>query len=399
MSDGGCTATTEPEPGPATTSGTGPSVAPAAPSRVEMRAIRKSYGGVEVLHGVDLSVRTGEVHALVGENGAGKSTLMKILAGDVSPDSGSIAVSGSDVVFRSPHDSQRAGISMIQQELSYVGPLSVAENLVLGRLPTRGFGIVDRRSMLHHARQVISNAGLAIDATRQMSALSLIEKQLVEILKATDRSAGVIVMDEPTSSLTSSEVELLFGLTRQLCASGVSVIYISHHLDEVFSIADRVTVLKDGSRVSTRSVSEVTHDSLVRDMVGGVVEAARRAAVGPGQETILTVRSLTIPDGPTQVSFDLHAGEVYGLYGLLGAGQERIARRSFRLRTRLRGYFGVGRTAAQPQNAASGDRVWHRLCALRPEIGRDYCSTLDPRQCHVPVVAWVELSWRPSDAG
>ena len=354
MSDGGCTATTEPEPGPATTSGTRLPVAPAAPSRVEMRAIRKSYGGVEVLHGVDLSVRTGEVHALVGENGAGKSTLMKILAGDVSPDSGSIAVSGSDVVFRSPHDSQRAGISMIQQELSYVGPLSVAENLVLGRLPTRGFGIVDRRSMLHHARQVISNAGLAIDATRQMSALSLIEKQLVEILKATDRSAGVIVMDEPTSSLTSSEVELLFGLTRQLCASGVSVIYISHHLDEVFSIADRVTVLKDGSRVSTRSVSEVTHDSLVRDMVGGVVEAARRAAVGPGQETILTVRSLTIPDGPTQVSFDLHAGEVYGLYGLLGAGQERIARGLFGLEP---DYEGTLALAGRPLNLRTPRRV------------------------------------------
>ena len=299
---------------------------PPRPVQVEIRGVRKSYVGVEVLHGVDFVVATGEVHALVGENGAGKSTLMKILAGDVQADSGTIAVHGSPVSLRSPHDSQRAGISMIQQELSYVGPLSVAENLVLGRLPTRGYGILDRPAMLAHARSLLKSAGLDIDATSKMYSLSLIEKQLVEILKAIDRDARVIVMDEPTSSLTDSEVKLLFGLIQQLCARGVSVIYISHHLEEVFSIADRVTVLRDGSRISTRPLGEVTHDSLVREMVGGLVEVTRREQPPGASPLVCKVTSLKVPTGVNGVSFEVHAGEVYALYGLLGAGQEQIAR-------------------------------------------------------------------------
>jgi ABC-type sugar transport system ATPase subunit len=306
-----------------------------------MREVRKSYSGVEVLHGVDLTVTRGEVHALVGENGAGKSTLMKILSGDVLPDSGAIAMGGDRVSFRSPHDAQSAGISMIQQELSYVGALSVAENLVLGRLPSHWFGILDRRAMLDHARSLISRAGLDIDVTRKMSTLSQIEKQLVEILKATDRQARVIVMDEPTSSLTSTEVQLLFGIIRQLRATEVSVIYISHHLDEIFSIADRVTVLRDGSRISTRDVSEVTHDSLVHEMVGGVVEVARRD--NPPAETIAVCKltSLTLPGGVSDVNLELRAGEVYALYGLLGAGQERVARALYGLEPDYEGIIAI----------------------------------------------------------
>jgi ribose transport system ATP-binding protein len=291
-----------------------------------MRGIRKSYSGVEVLHGVDLMVTRGEVHALVGENGAGKSTLMKILSGDVLPDSGAMALGTARVSFRSPHDAQAAGISMIQQELSYVGALSVAENLVLGRLPTRGPGILDRRAMVGHARSLISRAGLHIDVTRKMSTLSQIEKQLVEILKATDREARLIIMDEPTSSLTSTEVQLLFDIIRQLRASDVSVIYISHHLDEIFSIADRVTVLRDGNWISTRPVGEVTHDSLVREMVGGVVEASRRDGAPANRPPVCKLTSLTLPGGVSDVSLELRPGEVYALYGLLGAGQERVAR-------------------------------------------------------------------------
>jgi ribose transport system ATP-binding protein len=253
-------------------------------------------------------VTRGEVHALVGENGAGKSTLMKILSGDVLPDSGAMAVGGDRVSFRSPHDAQSAGISMIQQELSYVGALSVAENLVLGRLPSHGFGILDRRAMRDHARSLVSRAGLDIDVTRRMSTLSQIEKQLVEILKATDRQARVIVMDEPTSSLTSAEVQLLFGIIDQLRATDVSVVYISHHLDEIFSIADRVTVLRDGSRISTREVSEVTHDSLVREMVGGVVETARRVDASAENTAVCRLTSLTLPGGVSDVSLEVRAG-------------------------------------------------------------------------------------------
>jgi ABC-type sugar transport system ATPase subunit len=306
-----------------------------------MRGIRKSYVGVEVLHGVDLGVLAGEVHALVGENGAGKSTLMKILAGDVLPDDGTIVVRGAQVSFRSPHDSQLSGISMIQQELSYVGPLSVAENLVLGRLPTYGYGILDRRAMHAHARSLLSNAGLDIDPTRKMYSLSLIEKQLVEILKAIDRDARVLVMDEPTSSLSDSEVKLLFGLIQQLCARGVSVIYISHHLDEVFSIANRVTVLRDGARISTRRIEDVTHDSLVREMVGGMVEVTRHEQPGEASSLVCSVSSLTVPSGVNGVSFDIHAGEIYALYGLLGAGQEQIARALYGLEPEYEGRIEI----------------------------------------------------------
>jgi ABC-type sugar transport system ATPase subunit len=238
--------------------------------------------------------------------------------------------------------------------LSYVGPLSVAENLVLGRLPTRGLGIVDRRSMLDHARDVLASAGLDIDATRQMRTLSLIEKQLVEILKATDRNARVIVMDEPTSSLTNSEVTLLFNLIGQLCTTGVSVIYISHHLDEVFSIADRVTVLRDGTRISTHPVTEVTHDSLVSEMVGGLVEVSRHEDVASGAVPLCTLTSLTVPNGVSGVSLEIRAGEVYALYGLLGAGQERIARALYGLEP---DYEGAIALSGRPVNLRTPRRA------------------------------------------
>jgi ABC-type sugar transport system ATPase subunit len=292
----------------------------------------------------------GEVHALVGENGAGKSTLMKILSGDVPPDGGTIALGGAQVSFRSPHDAQVAGISMIQQELSYVGPLSVAENLSLGRLPTRGAGIVDRRAMVDHARGLMERSGLSIDVTRRMSTLSQIEKQLVEILKATDRQARVIIMDEPTSSLTSAEVDLLFGIIRRLRSTSVSVIYISHHLDEIFSIADRVTVLRDGQRIATHEVGEVTHDSLVREMVGAVVDLSRVDAAPAHNAAICRLRSLTLPGGISDITVELRGGEVYALYGLLGAGQERIARALYGLEP---DYEGIIEVLGKPVNLRS----------------------------------------------
>ena len=357
---------------------------PLGPVQVEMRGVRKSYVGVEVLHGVDFAVAKGEVHALVGENGAGKSTLMKILAGDVQADAGTIAVQGSHVSLRSPHDSQRAGISMIQQELSYVGPLSVAENLVLGRLPTRGYGILDRRAMLAHARSLLKSAGLDIDATLKMYSLSLIEKQLVEILKAIDSNARVIVMDEPTSSLTDSEVKLLFGLIQQLCARGVSVIYISHHLEEVFSIADRVTVLRDGSRISTRPLREVTHDSLVREMVGGLVEVTRREEPPGASPLVCKVTSLKVPTGVNGVSFEVHAGEVYALYGLLGAGQEQIARALYGLEPDYEGRIEILGTRCQPADSAASDRDRGWFRALGPQTRGPGTAPADPGQRHIP---------------
>lgn len=297
---------------------------------LEMRGIRKTFAGVEVLHGIDLTVEPGEVHALVGENGAGKSTLMKILAGDIRTDGGSVFMDGRHVSLRSPQEAQRAGVAMIQQELSYVGAVSVAENLMLGRLPTYGFGVVRRTQLRERAGALLRAAGLRIDPESRMDLLSMSQRQLVEILRALHRGARLIIMDEPTSSLNRTEVQLLFEFIRRLRSQGVAVIYISHHLEEVFSVADRVTVLRDGFRVVTSEISQTNHEELVGAMVGGQLETEDggspvRGVLGRG-EVVCEVEHLSIDSDVQDVSFSVRAGEIYALYGLVGGGQERIAR-------------------------------------------------------------------------
>ncbi len=293
---------------------------------LEMNGITKSFSGVEVLHSVNLSVQPGEVHALVGENGAGKSTLMKILCGDLQPDGGSIRLGDAWATFRSPLDAERAGISMIQQELSYIGALSVAENLSLGHLPKRSLGIVNWTELRARAQAQVQAVGVTIDPGRRMDSLSSSERQLVEILRALNRNARLVIMDEPTSSLTGPEVQLLFELIARVRSNGVAVIYISHHLDEIFSVADRVTVLRDGRRVSTTEVAATSHDELVRDMVGGNVELGRSGSRSVIGEVLCSVRDLTVSNAVRGVDLDLRRGEIYALYGLVGAGQERVAR-------------------------------------------------------------------------
>jgi rhamnose transport system ATP-binding protein len=296
---------------------------------LEMRAIRKSFNGVEVLHGVDFSVGAGQVHALVGENGAGKTTLMKILAGDLQADSGEVFLDGQRRSFRSPGDSQAAGIAMIQQELSYVPALTVAENLFLGRLPCRAPGLVDWRETHRQAQALLDAAKATITATARMDELPMSGRQVVEILRAVNRRARLVVMDEPTSSLTKREVDTLFATIKQVKSSGVAVVYISHHLEEIFSVASTVTVLRDGQRVLTIPVSEATHDRLVREMVGGAVAPARPGTSPSSGRVLLSVRKLSVSDAVRDVSFELREGEVLGLYGLVGAGQEMVARALF----------------------------------------------------------------------
>ena len=309
---------------------------------LEMNGITKSFSGVEVLHSVNLSVQSGEVHALVGENGAGKSTLMKILCGDLQPDGGSIRLGDARATFRSPLDAERAGISMIQQELSYIGALSVAENLSLGHLPKRSLGIVNWNELGARARAQVQAVGVTIDPGRRMDSLSSSERQLVEILRALNRNARLVIMDEPTSSLTGPEVQLLFELIKRVRSNGVAVIYISHHLDEIFSVADRVTVLRDGRRVSTTKVAATSHDELVRDMIGGNVELGRsdsRSVIG---EVLCSVRDLTVSNAVRGVDLDLRRGEIYALYGLVGAGQERVARALYGLEPDYEGVILLG---------------------------------------------------------
>jgi ribose transport system ATP-binding protein len=310
---------------------------------LRMIGIRKSFAGVEVLHGVDFEVTKGEVHALVGENGAGKSTLMKILAGDLVADEGNTSLSlvGNQVNFRSPSAARAAGITMIYQELSYIPQLSVAENLFLGRIPRNRWGLVDRRRLVSEARKLLKDAKVSIDPTATISKLSLASRQIVEIVRAISQNARVIIMDEPTSSLTTDEVQNLFRIIQDLKSAGVSVIYISHHLDEVFATADRVTVLRDGNTVSTSMISEVTHERLVLDMVGAQVadrqrRSAKTSTIRPGAAR-LSVEHLGVEGGFDDVSFEVSSGEIVSLYGLVSSGQERVARTIYGLEKQYTG--------------------------------------------------------------
>jgi len=250
---------------------------------LEMRHIRKSFYGVKVLDDVSINLYPGETLALLGENGAGKSTLIKILNGDYSRDAGDVILDRVPVHFAEPRDAEGAGIRMIYQELHYAPELSVAENLLLGRLPHRQgvFGwMIDWNAAREQAREALKLLNVNIDPMTKMRDLSVVEREIIEIVKAISRKARIIVMDEPTAALTPPEVQQLFGIIRDLCKQGIGIIYISHRLDEVFQIAQRVTVLRDGKHVDTRPIAEMTHKALVHMMVGRDIE--ERAEVRKG---------------------------------------------------------------------------------------------------------------------
>src|SRR5918911_1049503 len=234
---------------------------------LEVRGMTKAFPGVLALQGVDLDVRAGQIHAVVGENGAGKSTLMKIVAGVYHPDGGSIRLDGQPIVNDSPRQAIERGISMIHQELNLAPNLSVAENVFLGRAPTRG-GLIDWQRLYANAEALAARLGIALDVRARVEDLSVARQQMVEIAKALSLDARVIIMDEPTSALTDRETEALFGLIGRLRRQGVAVVYISHRLEEIFRVADRVTVLRDGQLVGTLSITEASPARLIGMMVG-----------------------------------------------------------------------------------------------------------------------------------
>lgn len=295
---------------------------------LQMNGITKDYPGVRALNGVDFDLRRGEVHALVGENGAGKSTLMRILGGADSMTGGEILVNGRKVAIASPRDAERLGISVIYQEFNLIPYLTVAENVFLGREPRRG-AFVDWRRLYADAGTILEQLGLDVDVRARINRLSIAQQQMVEIAKAISKNASIVVMDEPSATLTARELERLFGLTRTLKARGVGFIFISHRLEEVFEIADRVTVLRDGNWISTKATNEVNRSSLIRDMVGRELSGdyPRRSAE-PGS-TLLEVRSLTRRGVLRDVSFLLRRGELLGITGLVGAGRTEVARALF----------------------------------------------------------------------
>jgi ribose transport system ATP-binding protein len=300
---------------------------PRHPDVVELiaEALVKRYPGVVALDGVSISVRGGEVHAVAGENGAGKSTLMRLLSGAAAPDAGSIQIDGHVAHLTSPHDAHALGIRMIHQELSLVPELSVAENISLGAEPSRR-GIVDRTRQTVAARAVLDRLGQRrLDTAARVYTLPLAARQMTEIAKAVMTQARVLIMDEPTAILASEEAESLFAVVAQLRAEGVAIVYISHRLDEIFGIADRVTVLRDGRLVHTSMLRDTTRDEIVRHMVGRELAAGYPAAAPSSGGELL--RADRVSSGPVHdASLTLHRGEILGLVGLVGSGRTELAR-------------------------------------------------------------------------
>ena len=321
----------------------------AAESLLQMRGVSKSFPGVQALIGIDFDVRRGEVHALVGHNGAGKSTLIKILTGAYAKDGGHVVLHTKEVSFATPAASQAAGIATIYQEVNLVPYLTAPENIFLGREPHTRLGTIDWAKMRADAATLLDGFGIHIDLAVPVSQISVALQQMVTIARAVSLEASLVVMDEPTSSLDAAEVHMLFGVIRQLKANGVGIIYVSHRLEEVFALADRVTVLRDGRLVVTTDVSKIDILSLVAHMLGRNPEQVRasgatafsEAAAATG-ELVLEVEHLTSGKAPVDVSLNTHKGEVVGLAGLLGSGRTELARAIFGLDRAESGSVRIG---------------------------------------------------------
>jgi ABC-type sugar transport system ATPase subunit len=301
---------------------------------LELQGARKTYPGVRALQGVDLGVERGEVHALLGENGAGKSTLMKVVAGAVTPDAGQMTVASSPVALGSLEAARASGVALVYQDLSLVPQLSVGENVLLGRWATTRWRTVAWEELHAAARRHLGRIGLDVDPRRRVDELGMAERQLVEIAKALSGDVRVLLLDEPTSALSDPEARRLFGIVRDLTASGVAVVYVSHRLPEVLDIADRISVLRDGRLVGTVRAAEVDEARLARMMVGRALGGAAAPAAPPagnGAPAALRARGLARPPRLKPVDLELRAGEVVAVFGLVGSGRTRLARTLFGL--------------------------------------------------------------------
>ena len=298
---------------------------------LEMTGVTKSFGGNCVLSGIDLALWPREVHALVGENGAGKSTLMKILNGVYTMDAGEIRLGGSPLRINGPHHARRAGISMIFQEQILANDLTVAENIFLGMEPTRPSGLLDNRKLNEQAREVLERHNFPVSPTTCIARLTRAERQLVEIARALATAARVIVMDEPTAVLSQKESEELFRIIAELKAKGLAIVYISHRMEEIERLADRVTILRDGKRVFAGEKSSIDAAGIIRQMVGRDIHELYPPLPEPGAETVLEVCGLARGAEYRDISFELHRGEILGLAGLVGAGRTAVARGIFGL--------------------------------------------------------------------
>lgn len=292
---------------------------------LELKNISKSFPGVKALDNVSVSIERGTVHALVGENGAGKSTLIKVLAGIYHPENGEVYLDGVKTTFRTPFDSQQKGISVVHQEFKMSESLSVAENVFLGNLMYKG-RLVDWKGMRKCADQMLRDLGVPMDVNIAVENLSVAQKQMVEICKAINRNCKVLIMDEPSATLTEKEQALMFSTVRSLRDAGVTIIYISHRLEEIFDLCNNVTVLRDGQHIATLPVSSVTQDELVSLMVGRTVTREYPRSSRPRGEVVLEARELNRKGVLKNISFNLYQGEVLGIAGLVGAGRTELIR-------------------------------------------------------------------------
>ena len=297
--------------------------------QIEMRGIDKSFGGNAVLKNAGFLLDDGEVHALMGENGAGKSTLMKILTGVYTKDAGQVIVDGKEVCYNNPQEAEKAGIVFIHQELNVLFDLTVEENMFLGKEIKKAFGICDRKAMRKIAQEILDMLGVDIDPTQRMDELSIGQQQMIEIAKALMVDAKVLIMDEPTAALTQSETEVLFKVVNSLRQKGVSIVYISHRMEEIFELCDRITILRDGTYIDTKRIADIDMNDIVKMMIGreiGERYPVKNSKIG---DVAFEVKNLNCPGAFENVSFEVRAGEVLGVSGLMGAGRTEIMQAIF----------------------------------------------------------------------
>jgi rhamnose transport system ATP-binding protein len=337
----------------------------AASPILSLEGVHKSFPGVHALKGVSFDVRPGEVHALLGENGAGKSTLIKVMAGVHAPDAGTIAVDGTSATFANPDDARRAGVATIYQELLLFPELTVTENVVMGNTPRTRLGTIDWAKAAETTKSLLTSLDIAdMDVSAVVGTLSVGNRQRVEILRALSKDARVLIMDEPTAALTEHDVQRLFDIVRRLRARGVGIVYISHRMDEIFALADRVTVLRDGDYVGTRDVAATNSDELVQMMVGRHIEALFPKVTVPIGAPVLELSHVSRRPATRDVSLTVRAGEILGLAGLVGSGRSELAQVVFGVTPAESGEI---RLAGRPVTIASPGAAQRLGIAYVPE--------------------------------
>ena len=297
---------------------------------LKIESVSKAFPGVQALDNVSMKISAGKVHALMGENGAGKSTLIKILAGAYSKDAGNILFDENKLNIRNPNDSLNYGIKVVYQEISLISEFSVAENIFLDNFPTNSLGVMNWNKLYKDAEELFNRVGFNLNPKSKISDLSISQQQMVEIARAVFKNASVVIMDEPTSSLTPNEIEKLFTVIKNLKQNNIAILYVTHKIDEIFKIADEVTVLRDGQHISNKLISETNEELIIKDMVGRTVNATfERPKDILNAKTVMKVSNISSKNKIKNVSFDLHEGEILGFFGLMGAGRTELAKAVF----------------------------------------------------------------------